>query len=130
MTRARRPRPNEVAAALRDPRLLRAYRDRDPSLGWRGRGECRGADPELFFPGPYEPVDAAVRLCRSCPVQGACLAWALDVGDCYGVWGATTARERRAMVAAWRAGRVTHLSASRTHRDLAASVIVGKKNRT
>jgi hypothetical protein len=42
-------------------------------------------------------------LCRTCEVQGACLAWALDVGDCHGVWGATTPRERRAMLVAWRA---------------------------
>jgi len=35
-------------------------------------------------------------------VQGACLAWALDAGDCHGVWGATTARERRAMAPVWR----------------------------
>jgi hypothetical protein len=60
-------------------------------------------DPETFFPAPSEPADAAVALCRTCDVQGACLAWALDVGDCHGVWGATTPRERRAMLVAWRA---------------------------
>ncbi|GAA4255233.1 hypothetical protein GCM10022255_063290 [Dactylosporangium darangshiense] len=59
-------------------------------------------DPETFFPAPTEPADAAVALCRTCDVQGACLAWALDVGDCHGVWGATTPRERRAMLVAWR----------------------------
>ena len=79
MTRARMPRPHEVAAARRDPRLLRAFQERDQDLSWRARG-----------------------LCRTCDVQGACLAWALDVGDCHGVWGATTPRERRAMLVAWR----------------------------
>jgi hypothetical protein len=59
-------------------------------------------DPETFFPAPSEPADAAVALCRTCDVQGACLAWALEVGDCHGVWGATTPRERRAMLVAWR----------------------------
>jgi hypothetical protein len=59
-------------------------------------------DPETFFPAPSEPADAAVALCRTCDVQGSCLAWALDVGDCHGVWGATTPRERRAMLVAWR----------------------------
>ncbi len=103
MTRARMPRPHEVAAARRDPRLLRAMevRDRDPN--WRTRGLCQTADPETFFPAPSEPADAAVALCRSCDVQGSCLAWALEVGDCHGVWGATTPRERRAMLVAWRA---------------------------
>jgi hypothetical protein len=59
-------------------------------------------DPETFFPAPSEPADAAVALCRTCDVQGSCLAWALEVGDCHGVWGATTPRERRAMLVAWR----------------------------
>jgi hypothetical protein len=63
---------------------------------------CQSVDPETFFPAPSEPADAAIALCRTCDVQGACLAWALEVGDCHGVWGATTPRERRAMLVAWR----------------------------
>jgi WhiB family redox-sensing transcriptional regulator len=102
MTRARMPRPHEVAAARRDPRLLRAVCERQDDGAWRTRGACQAVDPETFFPAPSEPADAAVALCRTCEVQGACLAWALEVGDCHGVWGATTARERRAMLVAWR----------------------------
>jgi len=63
---------------------------------------CRRHDPETFFPAPSEPPDTALALCRGCEVQGACLAWALDAGDCHGVWGATTPRERRAMGVVWR----------------------------
>jgi hypothetical protein len=81
---------------------LRAFQERDQDLNWRARGLCRSVDPEVFFPAPSEPADAAVALCRTCDVQGACLAWALEVGDCHGVWGATTPRERRAMLVAWR----------------------------
>jgi WhiB family transcriptional regulator, redox-sensing transcriptional regulator len=102
MTRARMPRAHEVAAARRDPRLLRALSERDLDPAWRTRGLCQSVDPETFFPAPSEPADAAVALCRTCDVQGSCLAWALDVGDCHGVWGATTPRERRAMLVAWR----------------------------
>jgi WhiB family redox-sensing transcriptional regulator len=102
MTRARTPRPHEVAQARRDPRLIRAFNDRRLDEGWRSRGVCRRHDPETFFPAPSEPPDAALSLCRSCEVQGACLAWALDAGDCHGVWGATTPRERRAMAVVWR----------------------------
>jgi WhiB family transcriptional regulator, redox-sensing transcriptional regulator len=105
MTRARMPRPHEVAAARRDPRLLRAFRERQDDGAWRTRGVCQSVDPETFFPAPSEPADAAVALCRTCEVQGACLAWALEVGDCHGVWGATTPRERRAMLVAWRTER-------------------------
>ena len=106
MTRARMPRPHEVAAARRDPRLLRAMRDRDEDMTWRVRGVCQSVDPEVFFPAPSEPADAALALCRTCDVQGACLAWALQVGDCHGVWGATTPRERRAMLVAWHSDEV------------------------
>jgi hypothetical protein len=96
------PRPHEVAAARRDPRLLRAINERQLDPAWRTKGVCQQVDPETFFPAPNEPADAAISLCRSCDVQGSCLAWALDVGDCHGVWGGTTPRERRAMLVAWR----------------------------
>ena len=102
MTRARMPRPHEVASARRDPRLQRAVAERGLDPAWRTRGACQTVDPETFFPAPSEPADAAVALCRTCDVQGSCLAWALEVGDCHGVWGATTPRERRAMLVAWR----------------------------
>ena len=110
MTRARMPRPHEVAAARCDPRLLRAQTERDLDPAWRTRGLCQSVDPETFFPAPSEPADAAVALCRTCEVQGACLAWALEVGDCHGVWGATTPRERRAMLVAWRNDVCTEIS--------------------
>src|SRR5881398_2003527 len=102
MTGARLPRPHEVAAARLDPGWRRPITERDQDPAWRTRGLCQSVDPETFFPAPSEPADTAVALCRTCDVQGACLAWALEVGDCHGVWGATTPRERRAMLVAWR----------------------------
>ena len=101
MTRARMPRPHEVSAARRDPRLLRAISERQLDPAWRTKGVCQQVDPETFFPAPSEPADTAIALCRTCEVQGPCLAWALDEGDCHGVWGGTTPRERRAMLVAW-----------------------------
>ena len=52
MTRARMPRPHEVAAARRDPRLIRALHERHRDPSWRTRGLCNGVDPETFFPRP------------------------------------------------------------------------------
>lgn len=104
MTRARTPRPHEIADARRDERLLRAVRERNLDPAWRTRGVCQNVDPETFFPAPSEPADAAIALCRTCAVQGPCLAWALQAGDLHGVWGGTTARERRAMAVVWRSG--------------------------
>jgi len=119
LTRARMPRPHEVAAARRDPRLLRALAERRLDDAWRTRGACRSVDPETFFPAPSEPADAALALCRTCEVQGPCLAWALEVGDCHGVWGGTTPRERRAMLVAWR-GQTERDSASADENGLPA----------
>jgi len=125
MTRARVPRPHEVAAARRDPRLLRAAIERQNDTAWRTRGVCQTVDPETFFPAPTDPPDAAVALCGTCVVQGPCLAWALDAGDCHGVWGGTTARERRAMVVAWRTPEQAEERPYAEVEDAAALVVGG-----
>lgn len=101
MTRARMPRPHEVQAAARDSRFLQAQ-DVRPDPNWRTQSRCRTVDPETFFPLPTEPADMALALCNACPVQAECLRTALEAGDCEGVWGGTTPRERRAMLVAWR----------------------------
>ncbi|WP_213452561.1 WhiB family transcriptional regulator [Rhizomonospora bruguierae] len=127
MTRARMPRPHEVAAARRDPRLLRAFSERDLDPAWRTKGACQTTDPETFFPAPSEAADSAISLCRTCDVQGACLAWALDVGDCHGVWGATTPRERRAMLVAWRtAWQADAARAEAIEEDLLGAAVRGR----
>ena len=105
MTRARTPRPHEIDQARHDERLLRALCEGGHDPAWRTRGACQDVDPETFFPAPSEPADAAMALCRTCPVLGSCLAWALQAGDLHGVWGGTTARERRAMAVVWHGGR-------------------------
>ena len=63
---------------------------------------CRDHDPELFFPvgqhGPaLEQLAAAKTVCGTCPLQRACLNWALDTGQEAGVWGGTGEDDRRAM---------------------------------
>jgi len=69
---------------------------------WRDAAACRDADPDLFFPigttGPARrQIGEAKRVCRTCPAQTQCLAWALDNRVADGVWGGTTGEERRAM---------------------------------
>jgi WhiB family transcriptional regulator, redox-sensing transcriptional regulator len=69
-------------------------------MNWRDAVACRDADPDLFFPigttgAALRQAEEAKRICRSCPVQIHCLAWALDSGVTDGVWGATTPDERR-----------------------------------
>jgi WhiB family redox-sensing transcriptional regulator len=71
-------------------------------VNWRAVAACRDADPDLFFPigttGPaLRQIDEAKRICRTCPAQARCLAWALDHGVTDGVWGGTTENDRRAL---------------------------------
>ena len=56
---------------------------------------CRGEDPELFFPRSQVPAVArdAIEVCTDCLMKDACLAYAM-VWDVEGVWGATTKPER------------------------------------
>jgi len=69
---------------------------------WRDDAACRDADPDLFFPigttgAALRQVGEAKRVCRTCPAQTQCLAWALENRVIDGVWGGTTGEERRAM---------------------------------
>lgn len=63
---------------------------------------CRDEDADLFFPvgnsGPaLTQIAEAKAVCTECPVQSACLTWALEHGQDHGVWGGMTARERRTL---------------------------------
>ncbi|WP_017972392.1 WhiB family transcriptional regulator [Actinopolyspora halophila] len=72
------------------------------STDWRDRAACRDQDPELFFPvgnsGPaLEQEQAAKAVCAACPVATECLNYALGGGLTYGIYGGTSAPERRAL---------------------------------
>lgn len=74
----------------------------EPPLPWVEQAACRDHDPDLFF---AEDVTAegrkrsieAKRICLACPVAAECLAFALERDERYGIWGAKTTPERRAM---------------------------------
>jgi WhiB family transcriptional regulator, redox-sensing transcriptional regulator len=76
-----------------------ATRDR---FDWRDDAACLGADPEGWFP-VGESAEAmaqtrdAIAICDGCPVEDACLKWALDTCQEAGVWGGKSERERKAM---------------------------------
>ena len=42
-------------------------------------------------------------ICRACPVQVACLTYALDAGEAHGIWGGLSADERRTLIGRSRA---------------------------
>lgn len=64
---------------------------------WAAAAACKGGDPDRLFVRGAEQ-NHAKRICRNCPVRTECLAYALDYGMEYGVWGGMTERERRSLV--------------------------------
>ena len=75
----------------------------DTRSRWRSAAACQSCDPDLFFPlsssGPaVEQIARAKEICAGCPVRDSCLAYALDTGQAFGVWGGLNEDERRAML--------------------------------
>jgi len=62
---------------------------------WMAEGNCRSESPSLFFPSDGVGVDAARRICETCPVKSPCLEYALRNRIDHGVWGGASERERR-----------------------------------
>lgn len=98
----------EYPAALPAPTALDAPAVRrrtpigaEPEPDWRDSSACIGLDLNLFFPistvgaMAQSQVEEAKSVCLECPVQRACLEWALRVGPEFGIFGGYTEAERR-----------------------------------
>ena len=62
---------------------------------------CAQTDPEIFFPDiDYNYSVQARRICVTCPLMEKCLDEALLIPQelNYGIWGGTTAQQRRAII--------------------------------
>ncbi len=64
-------------------------------LGWQTTANCVGIDPDIFFPERGASTREAKALCASCKARAACLEYALEKGEKFGIWGGTSERERR-----------------------------------
>lgn len=64
---------------------------------WRDLAACVDEPAEVFFPerGDMDSVAAALSICRTCPVRGACLRAGMT--EVHGIWGGATPAERRTM---------------------------------
>jgi len=77
---------------------------------WRDDAACRHTNAELFFPAgstgtAVDQIEAAKSVCRACPVQDACLQFALESNQEAGIWGGKDEDERRKLRRSWRASR-------------------------
>ena len=70
------------------------------SFAWQAQASCRDYPPETFFTDGLNGArqraseEFAKQVCRGCPVIAACVDYALNAPEPYGVWGAMTPRER------------------------------------
>ena len=77
------------------------------STDWHDQAACVGEIPDLFSPNEHGGdsfdrylIKEAKVVCAQCPVRAQCLEWALDSDNRveHGIWGGTTARERRKII--------------------------------
>jgi WhiB family redox-sensing transcriptional regulator len=69
--------------------------DASDSTGWQDFANCRGVDPNFFFPERGGSVSEAREVCKGCVVREDCLEYAMKNGEKYGVWGGLSEKERR-----------------------------------
>ena len=75
---------------------------------WRTKAACRGPRSEVFYPpATGERRDEkllrehmAKAICDLCAVRGQCLKFAVERGEAHGIWGGTSASERRVLTRA------------------------------
>ena len=64
-------------------------------LAWQDLANCRGANPDLFFPERGASTRTAKGICRECSVKNECLEFAIVSSEKFGIWGGLSERERR-----------------------------------
>lgn len=66
---------------------------------WQDYAECKGADPDVFFPRKGETAKLARAICNVCKVKEICLEFSIDTesgtAQEFGVWGGEPEVSRR-----------------------------------
>lgn len=64
---------------------------------WQDEAACKDRTDVNWFsegPGPTRARQAAIEVCHTCPVELACLRYAVSNGENYGIWGGMTEDQR------------------------------------
>jgi WhiB family redox-sensing transcriptional regulator len=75
--------------------LLQSLTVEGLDMSWQDFANCRGADPDLFFPERGASTRSAKAICRECQVREECLEFAIVSSEKFGIWGMMSERERR-----------------------------------
>lgn len=62
---------------------------------WATFAACKAEAGMTFFPQTKAEERAALAICNICPVVEDCLDHALETNERFGIWGATTEKQRR-----------------------------------
>lgn len=72
---------------------------------WQLHAACRGMDVDIFFlldsarGSAKRAQEARARvICTNCPVQAACLNWAVTNNEPFGVWGGKSPEQRALLI--------------------------------
>lgn len=88
-------RPGEERSAARLLAQVLPVIAADTLGSWVESAACAGTDPEIFFPAKDGPGAEARKVCARCPVSDDCLAYALQAGEEFGIWGGLDRNERK-----------------------------------
>lgn len=78
----------EGKATVRECRHCHGYRSPyEADDSWRDDAACRTEDPSLWFSVVQSDREKAAAICSTCPVAGACLKYALEARQEFGLWG-------------------------------------------
>jgi WhiB family redox-sensing transcriptional regulator len=61
---------------------------------WQEQALCAQTGADFFFPEPGSSVREAKRICGMCEMRSACLEYALNNDERFGVWGGLSEKER------------------------------------
>lgn len=75
--------------------LIEVLREGGLDMAWQDFANCKGADPDLFFPERGASTRTAKSICRECSVRAECLEFAIVSSEKFGIWGGLSERERR-----------------------------------
>ena len=87
----------EVASWVIPPWRPEGTPPRPDPRRWGRAAACVGEPGDWFASGSAD-VSWEKAVCWTCPVRRACLAYALDAGQSFGIWGGLTAKERAVLV--------------------------------
>lgn len=82
---------------LGTPRTRPANDDGGNPLAWQSDALCAQTGPEAFFPEKGGSARDAKKICKSCVVTVACLHYALDNDEKFGIWGGLNEKELAAL---------------------------------